>query len=132
MDSELRERFDKTNAFDMLAELRTLFAGHVKLMRHRYLDLFLSAKMENDEDILGHTTRLYDYVLRLVELDYNIPEEMAVNVVLRSLPSKYSKFVRIYYMQKETLFFAEMLWVLNSIIPIPEDGEGTGEYIFDI
>ena len=132
MDDELRVHFEKTNAYDMLAQLRTLFAGQVNLMRYRYIDLFLSIKMEDGEDILVHIARLYDCLLRLVELDYDFTDDFAVNVVLRSLPSKYKKFVRIYLMQKDSLYFTEMLWVLNNVIPIPEDGEGTGEYIYDI
>ena len=77
METELRERFDKTEAYEMLVELKELFAPQVRVMRYQYLDLFLSTKMEEHGDIKEHTTTMYDYAQRLSDLDYKLLDDLA-------------------------------------------------------
>jgi hypothetical protein len=133
METELRERFDKTEAYQIVVELKALFAPQVRVMRYQYLDLFLSTKMEEHGDIKEHTATMYGYAQRLSDLDYKLPDDLAVDGVLRSLPPSYKSFIQVYHKQEEYLTFSEMLTVLISIVVKLNDEEVVdGEGIYDI
>ena len=71
MESELRVRFSNTNAYEMVDELKALFAPQVRVMKYEYLDKFLSTKMEENTCLESHLATMHGIHGRLAtDLDY--------------------------------------------------------------
>ena len=71
MESELRVRFLNTDAYEMVGELKALFASQVRVMKYEYLDKFLSTKMEENTCLESHLATMHGIHGRLAtDLDY--------------------------------------------------------------
>ena len=134
MESELRSRFSNSNAYEMVDELKALFASQVRVMKYEYLDKFLSMKMEENTCLESHLATMHGIHGRLAtDLDYWMTDEIAIDGVLSSPPPSYKDFVIGYVMQGELFTFHEFLARLRTMKVDPVaveviDGEG----IFDI
>ena len=134
MEYELRSCFSNTNAYEMVDELKALFAPQVRVMKYEYLDKFLSTKMEENTCLESHLATMHGIHGRLVtDLDYWMTDEFAIDGVLRSLPPSYKNFVIGYVMRGESFTFHEFLAKLRTLKVDPIAGEVIdGEGIFDI
>ena len=134
MESELRVRFSNTNAYEMVDELKALFASQVRVMKCEYLDKFLSMKMEENTCLESHLATMHRiHGCLTTDLDYWMTDEIAIDGVLSSLPPSYKDFVIGYVMRGESFTFHEFLARLRTVKVDPVaveviDGEG----IFDI
>ena len=86
MEPELQKRFEKMNAFEIIEDLKAVFAPQARAERYDASELFFSAKMEEHSSISEHVVKMSGYVKRLNALDCKIPEELAIDRVLHSLP----------------------------------------------
>jgi len=69
----------------------------------------------------------------LSELDYKIPDDLAVDGVLLSLHPSYKSFIHVYHMQEKYLTFSEKLTVVITVKMKANVGEVIdGEGIYDI
>ena len=134
MESELRVRFSNTNAYEMVGELKALFASQVRVMKCEYLDKFLSMKMEENTCLESHLATMHRiHGCLTTDSDYWMTDEIAIDGVLSSLPPSYKDFVIGYVMRGESFTFHEFLTRLRTVKVDPVaveviDGEG----IFDI
>ena len=93
MEPELQKRFEKMNAFEIIKDLKAVFAPQARVERYDASELFFSAKMEEHSSISEHVVKMSGYVKRLNALDCKFPEELAIDRVLHSLPPSYKSFV---------------------------------------
>ena len=71
MVAGMRGRYQNTYPFEMVDELKTLFAPQVKLMKYECLNEFLSTKMEENTCLESHLANLHRIHRRLTgDLDY--------------------------------------------------------------
>ena len=86
MEPELQKHFEKMNAFEIIEDLKAVFAPQARAERYDASELFFSAKMEERISISEHVVKMSGYIKRLNALDCKIPEELAIDRVLHSLP----------------------------------------------
>lgn len=67
--------------------------GNIPKNRYEASELFISAKMEEDNSVSEHVVKMSGYVQHLNALDCKIPGELAIDMVLHSLPPSYKGFV---------------------------------------
>ena len=116
MDSELQLRFNNTNAYDMVDELKARFASQIRVMKYEYLDKFISPKIEENTCLDVHLEIRHEIHGRLVYgLDYWMTDGFAIDGVLRSLPPIYKDHIRGYVMWGESFTFHEFLSQLRTV-----------------
>ena len=95
MAKELQERYpDPVYPDSMIRDLKKLFAEQLRLGEFDYLKRFLSTKMEENSHLGTHLSIMDDLRDFLTQdLVHWIPEDLAVNVLLQSLPPSYGDFV---------------------------------------
>lgn len=54
------------------------------------------------------------YVDRLLKLNVNFPEELAIDIILHSLPSCYDQFRMTYHMNKEEVTLSKLQGLLKT------------------
>ena len=86
----------------MIAELKVIFAAQVRAIRFECVSEFLSTMMEEKTCLYQHLMRMHEIHRRLTyDWDYLMSDEMAINVVLHSLPLSYKSYIRDFVMKGE-------------------------------
>ena len=93
MEAELQKWFESFSAYEIITDLKTVFAPQARVERNEVSEAFFSAKMEEHSSMTEHVVKMSDYVQRLNDLEFKIPDEVAIDRVLRSLPPSYESFV---------------------------------------
>src|SRR3954462_3747052 len=90
-------------------------SSHLKpgLNGTRLLNPFFSAKMDEHGNVSEHVVKMSGYVQRLNALECQIPDELALDRVLQSLPLSYKGFVLNYNMQGMTKTPSELFAMLK-------------------
>src|ERR1041385_2049800 len=93
MEAELQKRFESLSAYEIITDLKTVFSPQAKVERNEVCEALFSAKMEERTSMTEHVVKMSDYDQRLNDLEFKIPDEVAIDRVLRSLPPSYESFV---------------------------------------
>src|SRR3954468_10693430 len=86
MEAELQKRFENLSAYEIITDLKTVFASQAKVERNEVSEAFFSAKMEEHSSMTEHVVKMSDYVQCLNDLEFKIPDEVAIDRMLRSQP----------------------------------------------
>ena len=86
MEAELQKRYENMGAFEMITDLKAVFAPQARAERYEASELFFSTKMEEHSSVSKHVVKISGYVQRLNALECKIPNELATDRVLQSLP----------------------------------------------
>ena len=86
MEADLQKRFEKMSAFEIISDLKVVFAPQAKAERYEASELFFSTKMEEHSSVSEHVVKMSGYVQRMNALEYKIPDELVIDRVLQSLP----------------------------------------------
>jgi hypothetical protein len=82
----------------MLHELKLVFQAHAWVERYDTSDKFFYCKMEENNFVSEHVLKMSGYFNGLNQLGVNLPDEVAIDRVLQSLPPSYKGFVMNYNM----------------------------------
>ena len=86
MEADLQKRFEKMSAFEIINDIKAMFAPQARAERYEASELFFSAKMEEHSSVSEHVVKMSDYVQCLSALECQIPDELATDRVLQALP----------------------------------------------
>jgi hypothetical protein len=86
MESNMQKRFEKMSAFEIITDLKAIFAPHARTERYKSSELFFSSRMDERSCVSEHVVKMSGYVQRLNALECQIPNELAIDRVLQSLP----------------------------------------------
>ena len=114
MEPELQKRFENMSAYEIIKDLKAVFAPQARSERYEASELFFSAKMEEHSSVSEHVVKMSGYVQRLNALECKIPDELAIDRVLQSLPPSYKGFVLNYNMQGMSKSLSELFAMLKS------------------
>jgi hypothetical protein len=120
MESDLQKGFEKVSAFEIITNLKVVFAPQTRTERYEAYELFLSSRMDEhtrmDEhnSVSKHVVKMSSYVQRLNALECQIPDELGIDRVLQSLPPSYKGFVLNYNMQGISKSLSELFAMLKT------------------
>src|SRR3954462_15813934 len=114
MEAELQKHFERMAAYEINTDLKVVFAPQAKAERYEAFEAFFSAKMDEHISVSEHVVKMFGYVQNLNALECQIPDELAVDRVLQSLPPSYKGFVLNYNMQGMTKTTSELFAMLKS------------------
>jgi hypothetical protein len=100
----------------MIGDLKHHFASQVRLMIHDRLDEFHARKMEKHTSVDLHLAKIHRIHRHLIlELDHEIPDPIANDAVLSSLPPSYRSFLIEFVMGGELVTFHELVVRVRSL-----------------
>ena len=83
--------------WDMIGDLVSRFAPQARVSKFECIDEFHSKKLEEGASVEEHLTTMTRLYRRLADVfDYQIDDEMAIDVLMISLPPSYHGFVENY------------------------------------
>src|SRR3954470_5986279 len=86
MEAELQKRFERMSAYEIITDLKAVFAPQARDEWYEASEAFFSAKMDEHNSASEHMVKMFGYVQHLNALECQIPDELAVDRVLQSLP----------------------------------------------
>ena len=98
MEADLQKRFEKKSVYEIITDLKAVFAPQDKADWHEASELFFSANMEEHNSVSEHVVKMSGYVQRLNALECKILDELAIDRVLQSLAPSFKGFVMNYNM----------------------------------
>src|ERR1041385_7438355 len=101
-------------AYEIITDLKAVFAPQAMVEHYEAFEAFFSAKMDEHSSVSEHVYKMSGYVQRLNALECRIPDELAVDRVLQSLPPSYKGFVLNYNMQGMTKTPSELFAMLKT------------------
>jgi hypothetical protein len=86
MESDLQNCFENISAFEVITDLKAVFAPQARAERYEASELFFSTHMDKHRSMSEHVVKMSGYVQRLNALDCQDSDELAIDRVLQSLP----------------------------------------------
>jgi hypothetical protein len=114
MESDLQKRFKKMSAFEIITDLKAVFAPQVQAERYEASKLFFSSRMDEHSSVSEHVVKMSSYVQCLNAQECQILDELAIDRVMQSLAPSYKVFVLNYNMQGMTKSLLELLAMLKT------------------
>jgi hypothetical protein len=62
MESDLQKRFEKMSAFQIITDLKGIFAPHARAERYEASELFFSSRMDEHSSVSEHVVKMSGYV----------------------------------------------------------------------
>jgi hypothetical protein len=90
------------------------FAPQARVERYGASELFFFSKMDEHSSVSKHVVKMSGYVQHLNALECQIPDELAIDRVMQSLPPSYRGFVLNYNMQEMTKSLSELFAMLKT------------------
>ncbi|KAI3790954.1 hypothetical protein L2E82_04413 [Cichorium intybus] len=118
MNPELQRIYEDYWPYEMHKKLAEKFRKQERIERCEVVKDFMNNKPRDGESICTHMQRMQGYVDRLRKLAMPVHEELAVDIVLNSLPSYYDQFRLAYHLNNNQTTLAE----LHRMLRITEDG----------
>ncbi|KAI3768716.1 hypothetical protein L2E82_19546 [Cichorium intybus] len=118
MNPELQRIYEDYWPFEMHKELAEKFRKQERIERCEVVKDFTNSKPKDGESICAHVQRMQGYVERLRKLMMPVPEELAIDIVLNSLPSSYDQFRLAYHLNNNQANLTE----LHRMLRVAEDG----------
>ncbi|ESQ38834.1 hypothetical protein EUTSA_v10022495mg, partial [Eutrema salsugineum] len=109
MNSDLQKQYENVESpIDMITSLKGMFQeqGMVKAL--------IDCKLPTDSPVSPHVIKMKGYIDNLAKLDCPISQDLAIDLILKSLSSSYDQFVMNYNMHNLTKTLTELHGMLRS------------------
>jgi hypothetical protein len=86
MESDLQKRFEKMSAFEIITDLKAIFAHQAQAEKYEASELFFPTCMDEHSSVSEHVVKMSGYVQRLNALECQTLDKLTIDRVLQSLP----------------------------------------------
>ena len=101
MNAEFQKSYEDMYPYEMHQDLLERYHQNTRQERYEIFTNMISAKMGHGESLTVHLQKMQRYVDRLRKLNVDFGEDLAIDMVLHSLPPMYNQFRMTYHMNKE-------------------------------
>ncbi|KAK8509013.1 hypothetical protein V6N12_016857 [Hibiscus sabdariffa] len=105
MTPELQKQHEDMVAYEMIQNLKEIYEGQARQERYETSKALFQCKMSEGSPVGAHVIKMMGYIQTLEKLGFALNDELAVDVVLQSLPDSFNQFVLNFNMNeiKKTL-----------------------------
>ncbi|GJR77275.1 hypothetical protein Tco_0089640 [Tanacetum coccineum] len=98
MDPDIQKNLEQLGAYDMLKELKTLYAQQAEQELLQTVREFHACKQEERQSVSSYILKMKSYIDNLERLGHAMTQNLAVSLILVSLRKEYESFVQNYNM----------------------------------
>jgi len=114
MTPELQKSYEDFYPYEMHLDLMERYHQSARQERYEIISSMITARMKDGEPITGHLQKMQRFVDRLLKLNVDFPEELAIDIILHSLPLSYDQFRMTYHMNKEEVTLSKLQGLLRT------------------
>ncbi|GAA0170856.1 hypothetical protein LIER_25029 [Lithospermum erythrorhizon] len=108
MEPAFQTQYEKVKAYDMYQKLDELFQKEARNERYDIVCALTDSLLGNGQAASPHVIKIIGLVERLNVLGSGVSKELVVDLILKSLPEKFSQFVMNFSMHKFELSLNEL------------------------
>ncbi|XP_045791726.1 uncharacterized protein LOC123886456 [Trifolium pratense] len=98
MTAELQKQHENMAVFDMIEHLKTLYQEQARHERFDVSKALFQTKLSEGNPVGPHVLKMIGYVENLERLGLPLERELAIDLILQSLPESFSQFVMNFLM----------------------------------
>ena len=117
MSPELQKQFVDMEAYAIMVNLKEMFQEQARHERFMTTKALTSCKMAPGTSVSAHVLKMKGYIDTLEKLDAPIRKELAVDLILGSLPEAYDQFIMNYNMHGMDKSLVELHGMLKNAEP---------------
>ena len=114
MTAELQKSYEDYYPFEMHQDMMERYHQSARQEWYEIISSMITTRMKDGESVTSHMQKMQRYVDRLLKLNVNFPEELAIDIILHSLPSCYDQFCMTYHMNKEEVTLSKLQGLLKT------------------
>ena len=114
MESELQKQHMEMEAYTMLGHLKEMFQEKAKIERFNTIKALLSCKLTPGGSVSPHVLKMKGHLENLDKLGLKIEQELAVDIILQSLPEAYDSFIMNFNMHNMEKTVSELHGMLKT------------------
>ncbi|KAL4319558.1 hypothetical protein GQ457_18G012180 [Hibiscus cannabinus] len=80
-------------AYEMIQNLKDIYEGQARQERYETSKALFQCKMNEGSQVGAHVIKMMGYIQMLEKLGFALNDELAIDVVLQSLPDSFSQFI---------------------------------------
>ena len=108
LGDQLQRKFINHSAREIMAELQKLFTDSARKERYRTTIALSRCKMMEGESVSVHFMKMQTYLEKLEKMETPMPEGLAEDLILGSLPASYKSFVAHHHMREKPMSISEL------------------------
>jgi hypothetical protein len=98
----------------MIQGLREMFENQARDERYNISKALFACKLVEGSSVSPHVIKMMGYIETLIELGYEIKDDLATDVILQSLPVSYESFIMNFHMNGMEKTMAELHGMLKT------------------
>lgn len=114
MIPDLQKDMENLEAYQMLEELKKMFQQQAKQKLFETVKSFHACKMEEGQSVSSHVLKMKSYIDQLDRLGSPMGTDLAIMMILNSLPKSYDQFILNYNMQGWEKSISELHLMLKT------------------
>ncbi|XP_071694321.1 uncharacterized protein [Rutidosis leptorrhynchoides] len=114
MIPDLQKDLKHHDAFEMLKQLKEMFQQQARQQRFENVIALHACKMAEGTSVSSYVLKMKSYIDQLERLGSSIGPELAIDLILNSLPKSYDQFILNYNMNNWEKFISELHLMLKT------------------
>ncbi|KAK8708635.1 hypothetical protein V6N13_059673 [Hibiscus sabdariffa] len=114
MTPELQKQHEDMVAYEMIQNLNEIYEGQAHQERYETSKALFQCKMSEGSPVGAHVIKMMGYIQTLEKLGFALNDELAVDVVLQSLPDSFNQFVLNFNMNEINKTLPQLLGMLRT------------------
>ena len=98
MSPELQKQFEDSEAYQMWVSLKEMFQARARHEQYVTTKALTTCKMAPGTPVSAHVLKMKGYIDTLEKLGIAIPQGLAIDLILGSLPESFDSFIMTYNM----------------------------------
>ena len=98
MSSELKKHYENADAHTMIQGLREMFENQTRAERYNVSSSLFACKLTEGSPVSPHVIKMIGYIESLERLGSPLNADLAIDVILQSLPLSYKQFIMNFHM----------------------------------
>ena len=111
---ELQRFYEDYWPYDINNDLVEKYHKRDRQEKYEVVKSFIACKIKERESMINHMQRMQRYLERLVRINVHFDEELAIDMVLNSLPSCYDQFILAYHLNNTKTTLAQLHNLLQT------------------
>ncbi|KAK9033674.1 hypothetical protein V6N11_049860 [Hibiscus sabdariffa] len=114
MTPELQKQHEDMVAYEMIQNLKEIYEGKARQERYETSKALFQCKMSEGSLVGAHVIKMMGYIQTLEKLGFALNDELAIDVVLQSLPDSFSQFILNFNMNEIEKTLPQLLGILRT------------------
>ncbi|KAK8628302.1 hypothetical protein V6N13_064011 [Hibiscus sabdariffa] len=114
MTPELQKQHEDMVAYEMIQNLKEIYEGQARQERYETSKALFQCKMSEGSPVGAHVIKMMGYIQTLEKLGFALNDELAIDVVLQSLPDSFNQLVLNFNMNEINKTLPQLLGMLRT------------------